>query len=94
TSNTGMVAGIRSALAVGAHTADVVALEALKAAQTDGRSPTVAVTGPASVLPGPEPSEVVSLSAHRAVRLPTDQRPLPALERWDQLLNQSRKDAT
>ncbi|MFD9831135.1 hypothetical protein [[Kitasatospora] papulosa] len=88
-----VAAGIRSALAVGSHTADVVALEARKAAQTDGRSPTVAVTGPAPVLPEPEPSEVVSLSDHRAVRLPTDQRPLPALKRWDQLLNQSMKDA-
>ncbi|MGW7064093.1 Mu transposase domain-containing protein [Streptomyces sp. NPDC054904] len=88
-----VVAGIRSALAVGACTADVVALEARKAAQADGRSPTVAVTGPAPAFPGPEPSEVVSLSAHRALRLSADQRPLAALERWDQLLNQSRKDA-
>ncbi|XXZ52749.1 IS21 family transposase [Streptomyces cavourensis] len=72
-----VVAGIRSALAVGACTADVVALEARKAAQADGRSPTVAVTGPAPALPGPEPSEVVSLSAHRALRLPADQRPCP-----------------
>ncbi|MEV5204946.1 hypothetical protein [Streptomyces sp. NPDC053720] len=87
-----VVAGTRSALAVGAHTADVVALEAGKAAESDGRSPTVTVTGLAPALPGPEPSEVVSLSAHRAVRLPTDQPPLPALERWDQLLNQSSKD--
>lgn len=88
-----VIAGIRSALAVGAHTADVVALEARKAAQSDGRSPTVTVTGPAPALPGPEPSEVVSLNARRAVRLPTDQRPLPALDRWDQLLNRSRKEA-
>ncbi|MFD7031550.1 hypothetical protein ACFWAR_26335 [Streptomyces sp. NPDC059917] len=29
--------------------------------------------------------------AHRATRLPADRRPLPTLERWDQLLNQSRK---
>ncbi|MFZ4301789.1 IS21 family transposase [Streptomyces cinereoruber] len=88
-----VIAGIRSALAVGAHTADIVALEARKAAQSDGRSPTVTVTGLAPALPGPEPSEVVSLNARRAVRLPTDQRPLPSLNRWDQLLNRSRKDA-
>ncbi|WP_435240268.1 hypothetical protein [Streptomyces sp. YPW6] len=88
-----MIAGIRSALAAGAHPADIVALEARKAAQTDSRSPTVTVTGLAPVLPGPEPSEVVSLNARQAVRLHTDQRPLPALDRTEQPLNRPRKDA-
>lgn len=47
-----VIAGIRSALTVGSHTADVVALEARKAAQSDGRSPTVTVTGPAPARAG------------------------------------------
>ncbi|MEU6869024.1 hypothetical protein ABZ924_38530 [Streptomyces sp. NPDC046876] len=88
-----VIVGIRSALAVGAHTADIVALEARKAAQSDGRSPTVTVTradtgtARAGAPRGGQPE------ARRAVRLPTDQRPLPSLDCWDQLLNRFRKDA-
>ncbi|PNV36456.1 hypothetical protein C1708_32825 [Streptomyces sp. DH-12] len=88
-----VVAGIRAALAVGSCTADVVALEARKAAQADGRSPTVTAGGSLPALPETGPSDVVSLTARRVARLPDDTRPLPSLDRWDQLLNHSRKDA-
>ncbi len=82
-----VVAGIRAALAVGACTADVVAVEARKAAETEGRSPTVTAT---TVLPepvAPPDLPLPSLTERRATRLPADQRPLPTLERWDQLLH-------
>lgn len=87
-----VVAGLRAALAVGACTADVVALEARKAAQADGRSPTVTpdISGPS--LPEPTNPQVTSLTAHRTARLPADRRPPPALTHWDQLLNHPRKD--
>ncbi len=88
-----VVAGIRAALAIGSCTADVVALEARKAAQTHGRSPTVTAKAVSPDLPDALDSQVASLSAHRAVRLPSDVRPLPALDRWDQLLNHPRKDS-
>ncbi|MET7784785.1 IS21 family transposase [Streptomyces sp. NPDC005388] len=82
-----VVAGIRAALVVGACTADVVAVEARKAAETEGRSPTVTAT---TVLPepvAPPDLPLSSLTERRATRLPADQRPLPTLERWDQLLH-------
>ncbi|MEU6375465.1 hypothetical protein [Streptomyces sp. NPDC046909] len=88
-----VVAGIRAALAVGACTADMVALEARKAAQTDGRSPTVTSTVASPVPPELTDPQVTSLTLHRAARLPVDQRPLPALGNWDQLLNRPRKES-
>ena len=79
-----VVAGIRAALMAGAHTAEIVALEARKTAQTEGRSPTV-TTNPALPEPITPPElDLPSRTAHRAARvgrLPDDQRPLPALTR-------------
>jgi hypothetical protein len=77
---------------VGACTADMVALEARKAAQTDGRSPTVTSTIASPAPPELTDPQVTSLTLHRAARLPVDQRPLPALGNWDQLLNRPRKE--
>ncbi|MFB9370679.1 IS21 family transposase [Kitasatospora albolonga] len=82
-----VVAGITAALAAGACTADVVALEARKAAESEGRSPTVTVTVPLPEPVGPPELPLPSLTERRTARLPPDQRPLPALERWDQLLH-------
>ncbi|MGP4089373.1 Mu transposase domain-containing protein, partial [Streptomyces sp. KR55] len=65
-----VVAGIHAALAVGACTADVVALEARKATETEGRSPTVAATTalPEPVTPPDLP--LPSLTERRTARLP------------------------
>lgn len=82
-----VVAGIQAALAAGACTADVVALEARKAAETEGRSPTVTVSVPLPEPVVPPELALPSLTERRTARLPADQRPLPALERWDQLLH-------
>ncbi|MGW1173918.1 IS21 family transposase [Kitasatospora sp. NPDC002543] len=82
-----IVAGITAALAAGACTADVVALEARKAAETEGRSPTVTVTVPLPEPVAPPELPLPSLTERRTAHLPPDQRPLPALERWDQLLH-------
>ncbi|MGW3730611.1 IS21 family transposase [Streptomyces sp. NPDC000851] len=74
-----VVAGIAAALKAGALTADVVALEARKAADAD--HPTA--DGPPD---DPQPSPVASLTARRLARLPADTRPLPSLAAYDALL--------
>lgn len=88
-----MVAGIRAALAIGICTADMVALEARKAAESEGRSPTVTATTPLPEPVTPPDLQLPSLTERRAARLPADQRPLPALDRWDQLLHHPRREA-
>jgi transposase len=81
-----VVAGIAAALTVGALTADAVALEARKAAQSDGDP----VPGP--IPPQPErlawldEPAVVSLTTRRLAQLPPDTRPLPSVAVYDQLL--------
>ncbi|MFF2469679.1 hypothetical protein [Streptomyces mirabilis] len=73
----------------------MVALEARKAAQADGRAPTVTA---APAPPGPfEPPgpQVSHLTARRlASSQPEDARPLPRLEEWDELLHLRRKDSS
>ncbi|MFM9552586.1 IS21 family transposase [Streptomyces caniscabiei] len=90
-----VVAGIRGALAAGTFNEDVIALEARKAAQMAGRAPTVT----AGILaPEPldlDPAQVTPLTSRRLARaLPADQRPLPRLEQWDELLQLRRKDSS
>jgi len=95
-----VVAGLAAALSVGAATADVVAVEARKAAQTR-TAPIQATTMPSGVaaasLPGPAPGpatgRVLSLTARRLADpatviagLPTDPRPLPSVAHYDDLL--------
>ncbi|MGW6055487.1 hypothetical protein [Streptomyces sp. NPDC055189] len=82
-----VVAEILAALAAGACTTDVVALEARKAAELGGRSPTVTATTVLTEPVTPPELPLPSLTERRTSRLPADQRPLPALERWDQLLH-------
>lgn len=89
-----VVAGLRAALAAGTVNTDVVALEARKAAQQAGRAPTVSADRPAPRPPEPVLPQVTPLTPRRLARdLPVDQRPLPRLEQWDELLKLRRKDS-
>jgi transposase len=74
--------GIAAALRVGATNADVVAVEARKAAQA------CAATTPAAAISPPTggPQRVVSLTERRLASLPPDERPLPSVAAYDQLL--------
>lgn len=83
--------GIRAALAVGAVTADLVAVEARKAAQTSGRCPTVTASPPPTTGPG-IPPPVTDRLLRRVADLPGDRRPPPVLSDWDQLLRHPRKE--
>ncbi|MFM9455873.1 IS21 family transposase [Streptomyces europaeiscabiei] len=73
-----LVAGLAASLRVGALTADAVALEARKAAESDD--------GSALVQPR-DPSSVASLTQRRLAHLPPDLRPLPSPAVYDQLLH-------
>jgi hypothetical protein len=81
--NADVIAGISAALSVGAHSADVVAVEARKAAAERGNGP-AAATRPAPA------AMVTSLTLRRLAELPPDTRPLPAVDACDQLLRHSR----
>ncbi|MFJ9085861.1 hypothetical protein ACIRL3_25915 [Streptomyces sp. NPDC102384] len=82
-----VVAGLATALRAGALTADAVALEARKAAQTEGE-PTISAS--ISALPGQTPATVTSLHEWRLAHLPPDTRPLPSVTAYDQLLRRHR----
>ena len=73
-----VLAGISAALAVGAPSPDVVALDARKAAERRG-----AAAGPHEAHGG---GRVVVLAEHRSAAVPTDERPLPSVEPYDALL--------
>jgi hypothetical protein len=75
-----VLAGINAALSVGSTSADVVAVEARKAAQGSD-APTEPETSTS-----PQPGRVVSLTESRLAALPGDDRPLPSVEAYDQLL--------
>jgi transposase len=79
-----VIAGIGAALSVGAHTADVVAVEARKVAETRGARP-------AEPDMAGQPGEVTSLTLRRIAALPADTRPLPTVDAYDQLLRQPRE---
>jgi len=73
------VAGITAALAVGSVSPDVVAVEARKAAQRRGLDP--------PLVPALSPSrQVISLTQRRHAGLPADDRPLPSVAVYDDLL--------
>ena len=76
-----VLAGISAALSVGSTSPDVVALEARKAADRRG----AAATGPDQVHRG---GRVVVLAEHRTAAVPTDERPLPSVDKYDTLLGQ------
>jgi transposase len=79
-----VIAGIGAALSVGAYTADVVAVEARKVAETRGARP-------AEPDMAGQPGEVTSLTLRRIAALPADTRPLPTVDAYDQLLRQPRE---
>lgn len=68
-------------------TADAVALEARKAAQTETEPTPVAYQLP----PGEPSATVTSLHEWRLAHLPADTRPLPSVAPYDQLLRRRRK---
>ncbi|EST37068.1 transposase [Streptomycetaceae bacterium MP113-05] len=82
-----LVAGLAAALRAGALTADAVALEARKAAQTDNEAPTPASPAGDS---GQATATVTSLHEWRLAHLPPDTRPLPSVTPYDQLLRRHR----
>lgn len=76
-----VVAGLTAAVAVGATSADVVAVEARKAAQARGAE------RPAADPPSPTArDQVASLTERRLRDLPADDRPLPDVAKYDDLL--------
>jgi hypothetical protein len=87
-----VVAGLATALGVGALTADAVALEARKAADADDVSAADPPHefAPADVPAGQAPARVTSLTARRLAHLPLDTRPLPSVAVYDQLLRRRR----
>jgi transposase len=77
-----VLTGITAAVTVGSVSADVVAVEARKAAQRRGVQPPPA--GAAS-----RPQQVVSLAEHRLAELPGADRPLPSVGVYDNLLGKA-----
>jgi transposase len=77
-----VLAGITAALTVGSVNADVVAVEARKAAQMRG-----AVPPPTQATPRRQ--QVVSLTERRLADLPGDDRPLPSVDAYDDLLGKA-----
>ena len=82
-----VITGIEAALPVGAHAADVVAVEARRAAGARARA-----SGPSPGGAGepPDMPQVTSLTLRRLAALPADTRPLPAVSAYDQLLTRPR----
>ena len=77
-----VLAGISAALSVGSVNADVVAVEARKAAQQRGAAPTPIQTTPRR-------QQVISLTERRLTDLPGDDRPLPSVKAYDDLLGKA-----
>ena len=75
-----VITGIEAALSVGTHAADVVAVEARRAAGARTAAP-----APDSDAGEPAP-QVASLTLRRRAALPADSRPLPTVSAYDQLL--------
>nr|WP_201784265.1 hypothetical protein [Frankia sp. ACN1ag] len=87
-----VVAGLATALAAGALTADAVALEARKAADVAGPGAARSAHDPGAGVPpvGPTTATITSLTARRLAHLPPDTRPLPSVAAYDQLLRRRR----
>jgi hypothetical protein len=77
-----VLAGITTALSVASVSADVVAVEARKAAQQRGIQPP-------AIEPTPRRQRVISLTERRLTELPGDDRPLPSVEAYDDLLGKA-----
>ncbi|MEU1947034.1 IS21 family transposase [Streptomyces sp. NPDC020125] len=83
-----LVTGLATALRAGALTADAVALEARKAAQTEDE-PTADIPTPRAAA-GPGSATVTFLHEWKLHHLPPDTRPLPSVTPYDQLLRRRR----
>jgi hypothetical protein len=79
-----VVAGLATAVRAGALTADAVALEARKFAETDDHQ------SPEGAMMRHPAGNVVSLTERRLAQLPPDRRPLPTVTAYDQLLRHRR----
>ena len=77
-----VLAGISAALSVGSLSADVVAVEARKAAQQRG-------VHPSPVEVSSRGQQVISLAERRLAGLPGDDRPLPSVDAYDGLLGKA-----
>ena len=77
-----VLAGITAALSVGSVSADVVAMQARKAAQRRG-------VHPAPIEAASRRQQMVSLTERRLVDLPADDRPPPSVEVYDDLLGKA-----
>jgi len=75
-----VLAGITATLSVGSTSADVVAVEARKAAQQHGVTAAPDETTPRRA------ERVVSLTERRLAALPDDDRPPPSVDHYDQVL--------
>ncbi|MEV4580494.1 IS21 family transposase [Nonomuraea jabiensis] len=84
-----VVAGIAAALRAGALTADAVALEARRAAEAE--PPAEQPDRPSA--DERRPGRVISLTQRRLAALPPDNRPLPSVAAYDQLLRHPRPPA-
>lgn len=83
-----MVAGIAAALEVGALFADVVAIEARKAAQSEQKDEPALHLSARTRVAG-LPDNVVSFKGRKPRVLPADTRPLPSVTAYDQLLRRT-----
>ncbi|MFB8000132.1 IS21 family transposase [Streptomyces sp. NPDC056002] len=81
-----LVAGLATALRAGALTADAVALEARKAAESEDEPPAASPTAQG----GQGTARVTFLHEWRLAHLPPDTRPLPSVTPYDQLLRRHR----
>ncbi|MEU0250910.1 hypothetical protein ABZ192_42840 [Streptomyces sp. NPDC006235] len=79
-----LVTGLAAALGAGALTADAVALEARKAAEAEEAPP-------ATADPQPDRARVTFLTERRPAHLPPDNRPLPSVAAYVQLLRPSQR---
>ncbi|MGH3122517.1 MAG: IS21 family transposase [Streptosporangiaceae bacterium] len=80
-----VLAGIGAALAAGSVSPDVVAIEARKHAGIPGAGEVADAPWPA-LRPRPSRAAVITLPARRQAPLPADDRPLPSMTGYDQLL--------
>jgi hypothetical protein len=85
-----IVAGLAAAQRAGALTADAVALEARKAADADGPAASAAAGDPLPESVRTQQATVTDLAAWRLAHLPPDNRPLPSVAPYDQLLRRRR----
>ena len=80
-----VITGIEAALSVGAHAADVVAVEARRAADARAADPVPDSDGGPPAVP-----QVTSLTLRRLAALPADTRSLPTVSAYDQLVTRPR----